>query len=215
MAEVRGAAQPVLGRQHRACLTDDVRQTAGRGPCGGGRREWRDRRECACADGNRGSWRGGDCSAGTYACSLRANSRFDQVAGNCRQLLGGADTCRFNADTYCVSAPRTTAGRVRQHRPSTTPPRLCRQYRACRLALNCRRVDKSLKLFVDMLDTARQSVSRQGCGHAAMPTRRRRRVRLINGTRSARRGSNRASRPGRSGGSRRHRHLPACGQSSR
>jgi len=50
-----------------------LRPTEPGGPCGDERRGWRDRRECACAAGNRGSSRGGGCSAGTCACSLRGS----------------------------------------------------------------------------------------------------------------------------------------------
>ena len=39
------------------------------GPCGGGRREWRDPRECASAAGTRGSSPGAGCWAETSACS--------------------------------------------------------------------------------------------------------------------------------------------------
>jgi hypothetical protein len=49
-----------------------VRQTARCDPCCGGERGSRGPRGSACGAGNRGSWHGGGCSAGTCACSRRA-----------------------------------------------------------------------------------------------------------------------------------------------
>ena len=46
-----------------------LRQTAWRGPCGGGPRGSRGRRGCACGGGSRASWHDDGCSAGKYACS--------------------------------------------------------------------------------------------------------------------------------------------------
>jgi len=53
-----------------------IRPTASRGPCGGGRRGWRDPPGCASGAGSRGSSRGDGCSAGKYACS-RVGSRLE------------------------------------------------------------------------------------------------------------------------------------------
>ncbi len=53
----------------------DVRPTGPDGPFGDEQRGWLGRHECACAAENHGSLRGGDCSAGTCACSLGDSSK--------------------------------------------------------------------------------------------------------------------------------------------
>ena len=49
---------------------EQVRHGPAHAPYGAGRPGWRGPRGCACAAGTRASWRGGGCSAGTYAYSL-------------------------------------------------------------------------------------------------------------------------------------------------
>ena len=49
--------------------TADLRRRARSGPCGDERRGCCDPHGCASADGSRGSWPGGGCSAGKSACS--------------------------------------------------------------------------------------------------------------------------------------------------
>ena len=60
-----------------------VRPTGPDGPFGGEQRGSLDPHECACAAGSHGSLRGGDCSAGTCACSLEG-SRKETV----RRVIG-------------------------------------------------------------------------------------------------------------------------------
>ena len=62
-----------------------VRRPGGCGPCGGATPEWRGRRGCASADGNRASCDGDGCSAGTYACSRDCSPG---VGGVTRPVLG-------------------------------------------------------------------------------------------------------------------------------
>ena len=68
VGELGAGTHACRGRQHGGRR---VRPRAGRGPCGGGRRGWPDRHECACAAGTHGSSPGAGCSAGTSACSPR------------------------------------------------------------------------------------------------------------------------------------------------
>lgn len=77
-SEILGIDHPVCARQHQRSL----RRTAWRGPCGGGRPEWRGRRGCSCEDGSRASSSDDGCSAGRSAWwSLQFSS-----AGAGRQL---------------------------------------------------------------------------------------------------------------------------------
>ncbi len=97
--------EPVGPRQHLGCPFVDqavkrpgkelVRRPDGCGPCGGGTPEWRGRRGCASAGGNRAPCAGDGCSAGTYACSRDAlrcrvlSSLFtDRVRRQCLCLFG-------------------------------------------------------------------------------------------------------------------------------
>ncbi len=69
-----------------------IRRPDGCGPCDGATPEWRDRRGCASADGNRASCGDDGCSAGTYACS-RVGS--PGVGGGSRPVLGpGLGDCK-------------------------------------------------------------------------------------------------------------------------
>jgi hypothetical protein len=64
--EIGSGTQAVRGGQHRR---GRLRRTARRGPYDAGPAGWRVRRGFASADGSRGSWPGGGCSAGRSACS--------------------------------------------------------------------------------------------------------------------------------------------------
>lgn len=73
-----------------------VRPTARHGPSGGGQREWPGQRGCSCGGGSRGSWPGGGCSAGTYACSRcllsSGRARLDNMVNRwCGGLLQSCD----------------------------------------------------------------------------------------------------------------------------
>ncbi len=120
---VRGA-HTTTGRQHGR-----LRRRARRGPCGGGRRGWRDRRGCACAGGSRGSWTDGGCSAGRCACSRllhgvwRAAGQRTEVSGQRSgapaRHPGGADgvTGGPGSDRSTVRArraPGQTTGALRR-----------------------------------------------------------------------------------------------------
>ena len=63
--EIGGGSQPMTPGQHASSLRRTVRSD----PCGDEQPGSRARRGSACADGSRGSWPGGGCSAGTCACS--------------------------------------------------------------------------------------------------------------------------------------------------
>jgi len=79
-----------------------VRPTGPDGPFGGEQRGWLGRHVCACAAGNRGSLRGGDCSAGTCACSLEG-SRKETV----RRINGGERLCAQGFPSYGVGTSRS------------------------------------------------------------------------------------------------------------
>jgi hypothetical protein len=75
--EIRAAPHACLRGKHQRRLTTGlrpraVRRSAARASCACAQRAPPARRGCACAGGIRASWHDGDCSAETYACSLRA-----------------------------------------------------------------------------------------------------------------------------------------------
>jgi hypothetical protein len=79
LGEVLARGESVLRAQHgddEAAVT--LRPRAGRGPCGAAPTGSTDPRGSASAGGSRASCDGGDCSAGTYACS-RADLRMSRV----------------------------------------------------------------------------------------------------------------------------------------
>src|SRR6185369_10102111 len=68
-AKVCGTGHTIRPSEHGGGCSGETTRTALSGPCGGAHRGSRGRREYACAVGSRELSRGGDCSAGRFACS--------------------------------------------------------------------------------------------------------------------------------------------------
>ncbi len=127
-SEILAPPQPILGGQHDI-RPEAIRRTGGRGPWRDGSRGSRDRRAYASADGSRGSWHDGGCSAGKCACSLRGSRRVSDPAG--RRLAVTVRPRKARGpngspldDRPAVRTPedpRPSVGRRQQ--PSTTRPR--------------------------------------------------------------------------------------------
>ena len=82
-----GSATPSASRQPPgpAATRRRIRPRGACGPWSDGPRRWSGRPGCACAGGNRASWRDDGCSAGKYACS-----RLSPVVGyGCTSAAAG------------------------------------------------------------------------------------------------------------------------------
>ena len=117
----------VVGRRSRwrAGSTGCLRRTARRGPYACGRRGSRSRPGCACADGSRGSWRGGGCSAGRCACSRGVSigrQTLWSAAGGPQPEVTGPTRCRPQSEAHgAVSA--TVRGTEASHEHAKAPAR--------------------------------------------------------------------------------------------
>ncbi len=105
-------------------VTGRVRQTARCDPCCGGERGSRGPHGSACGAGNRGSWHGDGCSAGTCACSRRAlqNGRGcvdGLLAARHRELLIGDRSSQRTSRSRAPDSRRVPAT-VPRYGPSHT-----------------------------------------------------------------------------------------------
>ena len=83
-----------------------LRPTVRCGPCADEPAGWRGRRGCASADGSRGSWLGGGCSAGRSACSR---------SGSITILAPGAQWLAHSAGSDKRAAPEIGRNMVDRH----------------------------------------------------------------------------------------------------